>query len=383
MSRTLTTQVQYALLPLVMLAAVLAMAAGGAWMYLVVLLPTVLATFVDELTGDQKDDGTYLAAILNFYLLSCLPLVALIAALAAYYSGGVGPLSGALEALFGGVGFDLAANRAATSGLEVTAAILGCGLLMGAGAVNVAHELTHRANARDYIVGRWLLAYTYDTTFAIEHVHGHHRNVGTKADPATARRGEYVLAFVVRSTVGAFVNAFKIEAERAEKRGYPVLSFQNRAIRGQLMTLALIVLHYLIAGWLGVLFFTIVGLQGKLYLELVNYVEHYGLVRKPGTRVEPRHSWNCNRYVSNAMLFNLPRHSHHHQFANRPFWQLESLDGAPTMPHGYLTMLIIALYPPLWNAKVEPLLAAWEEGLATEDERALIAEDKRRLGWAA
>ena len=379
MPNQLVAHIQYALLPVVLLGAIFALAAGGAWAYVVLVLPTILATFVDEFTGDQSEDTQSFQFLLNAYLLSCLPLVALLSFVIAFYAGGAGNFADGIAQFFAVFGLDLHANRAATSDLEFTAAIFGAGLLMGAGAVNVAHELTHRSNARDYITGRWLLAFTFDTTFAIEHVHGHHRTVGTKEDPATSRRGEYVLAFVLRSTIFGFLGAFKIEAERAKKRGYSVLSWKNRATRGQFMTIALLAMHYLIAGWAGVLFFTIVGLQGKIYLELVNYVEHYGLIRVPGTRVEPRHSWNCNRFVSNLMLFNLPRHSHHHQFANKPFWDLKNLEDAPVMPHGYLTMLIISLVPPIWNAKVEPLLLAWEENLATEEERNLMAAEREAL----
>ncbi|MEP3231834.1 MAG: alkane 1-monooxygenase [Hyphomicrobiales bacterium] len=382
MSSKLTPHIQYALLPIIMVFCVFAAAAGGAWMLLVLALPTIMATFVDELAGEQEKDHPYLTALLNFYLLSCLPLIALLSIVFGYYAG-VGALSGSIEAAFATIGIDIAANKAATNTFHFTIGVLGAGMLMGAGATNVAHELTHRVNARDFIVGRWLLAFTLDTTFAIEHVHGHHRNVGTKQDPATARRGEYVLGFVFRSTIGAFLGAFDIEEERAKRRGYKAMSWKNRAIRGQFMTLALIVAHYLIAGWMGVLFFVVIGLIGKLFLELVNYVEHYGLIRMHGTRIEPRHSWNCNRFVSNLMLFNLPRHSHHHQFANKPFWQLENLEGTPTMPHGYLTMLIIALIPPIWHAKVEPMLHYWEQELASDEEREIMQAERLELGWVA
>ena len=382
MSSRLTPHIQYTLLPIVIAICLFAVIAGGIWMVLTLLLPTLLATFVDELAGNQEEDHPYLTSLLNFYLLSCLPLIALLSIIFGYYAG-VGILSGPIEAAFAVIGIDIAANKAATSTLEFTIGVLGAGMLMGAGATNVAHELTHRSNVRDFIVGRWLLAFTLDTTFAIEHVHGHHRNVGTKQDPATARRGEYVMSFIFRSTIGAFLGAFEIEAERAKKRGYSALSWKNRAIRGQFMTLALMATHYLIAGWMGALFFVIIGLIGKLFLELVNYVEHYGLIRVHGTRIEPRHSWNCNRFVSNLMLFNLPRHSHHHQFASKPFWQLENLDGTPTMPHGYLTMLIIALIPPLWNAKVEPLLHHWERELASDEEREIMQAERLEFGWTA
>lgn len=142
------------------------------------------------------------------------------------------------------------------------------------------------------------------------------------------------------------------------------------------MSLALIGLHLALVGWPGLLVFVLLGVQGKMYLEIVNYVEHYGLVREEGTRVEPRHSWNCDRLVSNTLLFNLPRHSHHHANASKPFWDLHSIEGAPTMPHGYKVMMLISLFPPVWNAKLEPLLEAWEHDLATDGEKRLLEQER-------
>ena len=156
-------------------------------------------------------------------------------------------------------------------------------LVYGAAGINAAHELSHRTHSfLDQAAARWLLAFTCDTTFPIEHIHGHHRYVGTERDPATARRGEYILAFMVRSTVGCFVNAFRIERERLATASMPVWSPANRALRGQLMSLTYAAGFYWLAGWPGVAVFLALAVNGKMYLEAVNYIEHYGLVRVPG-----------------------------------------------------------------------------------------------------
>jgi hypothetical protein len=125
------------------------------------------------------------------------------------------------------------------------------------------------------------------------------------------------------------------------------------------------------------------GIQGKFYLEAVDYIEHFGLVRVPGQPVEPRHSWNSYRRVSNGMLYNLPRHANHHRFATKPYWQLEVEPGSPEMPHGYLSMMVLALVPSVWERVITPKLAQWDTTMASDAERALLAERGVLIGHRA
>ena len=96
-------------------------------------------------------------------------------------------------------------------------------------------------------------------------------------------------------------------------------------------------------------------------------------MRIPGQPVEPRHSWNCYRGISNGILYNLPRHAHHHRFAMKPFWQLEVEPEGPVMPHGYLTMIVLSLAPPIWHRVIDPVLANWDATMANEAERTFLA----------
>ncbi|MEO0636106.1 MAG: alkane 1-monooxygenase [Pseudomonadota bacterium] len=372
-------QLKYGLLPLILVVSSALLLAGGAWLWLLPIIVVSFATWIDEAFGNLDADHALNPVLMNAWLISCLPLTLVMSLLTSALAGAETGFIAWLDASLLPLGVDFAANRAATSAQELTAAVLGVGILFGAAAVNVAHELIHRADKLLYTIGRWLLAFTFDTTFAIEHVYGHHRYVATRRDPATARRGEYVLAFVWRSTIGQFVNAFEIETKRLSRKNLPIVSHHNKALRGQFMSVALVLLHLVLVGWPGLIVFVLLGLPGKMYLEIVNYVEHYGLVREEGSRVEPRHSWNCDRLISNTLLFNLPRHSHHHANASKPFWELHSLEGAPLMPHGYKVMMLLSLFPPLWNSKLEPLLDRWEADLATEGEKRIIAEERGAL----
>jgi alkane 1-monooxygenase len=130
------------------------------------------------------------------------------------------------------------------------------------------------------------------------------------------------------------------------------------------------------AGLSGLTAYLAAAVIGKAYLEAVNYIEHYGLVRAPGTRIEPRHSWDCYRKASNALLYNLPRHSDHHLHARKPFWELRASDSAPLLPYGYQTMVAMALVPPLFFKTMRPLLHEWDRAMASGAELKLLADGR-------
>jgi alkane 1-monooxygenase len=348
---------------------------GGAWLWAGFVVAVLLATVADEAAGD--DVGAQAgpsATFLNAMLFATWPLMLANGALYLTLWGSGDPLG--LHALAGVAGVDLEAARAASGGWSLLGGALALGLFTGAAATNVAHELVHRTDSpASVFVGRQLLALSWDTAFAIEHVHGHHRTVGTKDDPATSRRGETAYAFVARSTIGQNRAALAFERARLARKGLPFWSPSNRFLTGQIASAVLTLAAVAIAGPVGALVFLACAAQGKIYLELVNYIEHYGLVREPGARVEGRHSWNCARLVSSALLYNLPRHSNHHRFATTPFWRLEVEPDAPTTPYGYKVMILVALVPPLWRRLMHPRLADWDRRLASEGERTLLARD--------
>jgi alkane 1-monooxygenase len=132
------------------------------------------------------------------------------------------------------------------------------------------------------------------------------------------------------------------------------------------------------AGRAGVLAFLAAAAFGRVLHELVNYVQHYGLVRVEGTSIEARHSWDCYRVLSNTMQYNLPRHADHHKFASKPFWELDAAANSPRLPRGYEMMALIALFPASWHNLIDPLLADWDRTLASDTERSLI----RERGWS-
>jgi alkane 1-monooxygenase len=240
---------------------------------------------------------------------------------------------------------------------EIAGRTLGMGFGCGVLGINVAHELGHRHKAYERILAKLLLLSSLYMHFYIEHNKGHHRWVSTDHDPASARRGESLYAFWVRSTVMGWFSAWRIEAARLRKAGKPRWNpLHNEMLRFQLIQLAVVVAVYFIFGPLAMGCFVAAALFGALLLETVNYIEHYGLRRHKlegaatdaYERTLPVHSWNSNHALGRVFLFELTRHSDHHYMPQRPYQILRHHDDAPQMPFGYPAMMVLALVPPLW-----------------------------------
>tara|TARA_B100001179_G_scaffold110116_1_gene78555 strand:+ start:199 stop:1008 length:810 start_codon:yes stop_codon:yes gene_type:complete len=256
------------------------------------------------------------------------------------------------------------------------------GLFIGTMGTVSGHELVHRKKDKfDLFMGNWLLAMSWDCAFAVEHVYGHHKNVGLDIDPATAKRGENIYAFIIRAIVKEQKDAWLIELDQLKRRDMSVLSLNNRMIFGYLRSIIITAISFLVGGIGGMLIFLLCAFVAKSLLEVINYSEHYGLVRVPGEIVQPRHSWNSNSTMSSIYLYNVTRHSSHHEKANLKYWELRAYEGAPMMPQGYLTMLYLAIFAPyFFHRMMAKKLIEWDNKYATEKEKILASEQNKNSG---
>jgi alkane 1-monooxygenase len=249
-------------------------------------------------------------------------------------------------------------------------------LSIGMLGIVTGHELTHRKNNKfDMFVGNWLLAFSWDCTFAIEHVYGHHKNVCLPEDPATGKRGENIYLFILKAIVKEQVGGWKIEINRLKRKGVNSFSFHNRMIIGYLRSLMITMIAFIIGGVNGMFCFLLCALLAKSFLEALNYTEHYGLVRERGKPICMRHSWNSNHLLSSLYLCNVTRHSDHHRASNLKFWELNPCDdSAPTLPYGYLGMLYLVLIAPFFYQKImAKKLIDWDLNYANAEERKLAS----------
>ncbi len=249
------------------------------------------------------------------------------------------------------------------SSWEIVASTLNVGLALGSMGINVGHELGHRAEKYEQWMSKALLLPALYMHFFIEHNRGHHKNVATDLDPASARKGQTVYAFWLRSVAGSYLNAWQLELGRLNKEGLSPWSWQNQMTQFQLIQAAYLLLVGLAFGWNVVLFALATAVVAFLLLETVNYVEHYGLRRRQLDNgryepVTPRHSWNSNHELGRILLYELTRHSDHHYKASRKYQILRHWDESPQLPLGYPGSIIVSLAPPLWFALMDKRVEA-------------------------
>ena len=246
-------------------------------------------------------------------------------------------------------------------GLTIAGLAFAVGWLAGAIGITYAHELGHRPARVDRALAWLLMGSVGYSHFMVEHYRGHHPRAATRADPASARRGESVYAFLPRTLLGGWRSAWRLHAARQRERGWPVWT---GALPAWTVGTALALSALALAGAAPVLaFWAGQALVATCLLEIVNYIEHYGLQRRvTDGSVEPfgyAHAWNADHAWSNALLANLQRHSDHHQHAHRPYPTLRPAAApAPQLPTGYAGCVLLALVPPLWFARMHPRLDA-------------------------
>ncbi|OIQ37046.1 MAG: alkane 1-monooxygenase [Bacteroidetes bacterium MedPE-SWsnd-G1] len=239
------------------------------------------------------------------------------------------------------------------SPVEIIGRITSMGVMCGVFGINVGHELGHRDHRFEQFIGELLLLTSLETHFLIYHNYGHHFDVATRKDPATARKNEWLYSFWIRSQFGSYVKAWQLQTKLLKIKKVSFLSLDNRMLWYTIFQISMCIAIYLLFGMNVLLYFLVAAIFGILLLETVNYIEHYGLWRKQKKSgrfevVNPMHSWNSDHVVGRLLLFELSRHSDHHHRANKPYQILDSHPDSPQMITGYPGMMLLALIPPLW-----------------------------------
>lgn len=329
--------------------AAMGMAWGGWAVFLMPLYTWGLYTILDALLGLNPDDADLKTPEPDLFwyrviTLAWFPLQFLTLAVMLYYVPQAAHLNLAEKAML----------------------FFGMGIMGGTIGIVYAHELMHQSDPLERWLGDLLLASVLYSHFRSEHLRVHHIYVGTPRDPVTARYGEGFHRFFLRVLRQCPVSAWRAEAAMLARKGKSPLSPENPFLRYALLQSAMLLFALWLGGWLGLLLFLFQALVAIWQLELVNYVEHYGLVRQHlgegrYEHVLPRHSWNAAHRASNWLLINLQRHSDHHWKPARRFPLLQNWqeDEAPQLPHGYPVMTALALWPSQWRRVMNPRVKAW------------------------
>ena len=249
---------------------------------------------------------------------------------------------------------------------EKVALFFGMGVISGTIGINYSHELMHQKSRMERWLADILLAMVLYSHFRSEHLRVHHLYVGTPRDPVTARYNEGFHRFFPRVLWQCHRSAFGAEAAMLARRGLPWWHRTNPYWRYAALQAGMLALALVLGGWLGLALFLWQAFVAVWQLELVNYIEHYGLTRRHlgegrYEHVLPRHSWNASHRASNWLLINLQRHSDHHYKPDRrfPLLQTYGTDDAPQLPFGYPLMTLAAMIPPLWKRIMNHRVKAW------------------------
>lgn len=334
---------------------------GGAWTLLAAAVVYLGLPILDLLGGLETDNSTQKSWVFDVPLALWLPLGVAATAWVLWWIATGDP-----------------------TGLECVGIVVSLGAVNGAGGINAAHELMHRQGRLPKAVAEILLYGVCYPHFVVEHVLGHHRRVATPEDSAYSPIGQSLYPFVVSSAARSLISAWKLEGVRTAKRGVSPLSPRNRRLRYPLLQASVCAGIGLALGPLALGVFLGQSLVAIFLLETINYLEHYGLLRReiaPGRyeRVRPEHSWNASQRVSNWLLFNLARHSDHHFLASRHYSELRHYDNVPQLPASYAAMILVAMVPPLWKRVMDPRVIAWNSKGAPTPEVRLAKTDRQAL----
>jgi alkane 1-monooxygenase len=284
----------------------------------------------------------------------------------------------------------LAAWYVATEPMSVASFIgvtLSVGLISGL-AINTGHELGHKKTALERHLAKIVLAVVGYGHFFVEHNRGHHRDVATPEDPASARLGENIYAFALRELPGACRRAWRSEAERLARRGKRAWSLDNEVLQPLVITIPLYAAMVAVFGPIMLVFLPLQAAFGWWQLTSANFIEHYGLLRQRVAdgryeRVRPEHSWNTNHIATNVILFHLQRHSDHHANPTRRYQSLRNFDGLPALPSGYPAMFALSYLPWGWRRVMDHRVLAWARGDLSKINVDPRLSAKRRARYAA
>lgn len=252
------------------------------------------------------------------------------------------------------------------SSVEKVLLFMALGVVGGAIGIVYAHELMHQGPRWERWLGDLLMGMVLYGHFRSEHLLVHHRYVGTPRDPVTARYNEGFHRFYPRVLRACLISAWRAETALLARKGRPVWHQSNPFWRYIGLAAGFLALAGAIGGASGVALYLVMAGTAVLHLEVINYIEHYGLTREhlgdgKYEHVKPHHSWNANHRASNWLLINLQRHSDHHYRPDRrfPLLQAHGAADAPQLPFGYPLMFAMALTPPLWRKVMNPKVRAW------------------------
>jgi alkane 1-monooxygenase len=210
----------------------------------------------------------------------------------------------------------------------------------------VAHELQHRPGEFDRGMARIMMAICGYGHLLLEHLH-HHATVGDCEIGGTPRKNEASYHFVLRNVWQGAKNAWGIEQRRLHAQN--LKWWKNRIVHDYSLALAAAAGFTVLWGSWGLAVFAAQALFAVFAIEMITYIQHYGVSRAPSENIGAQHAWAHNCWLTNCITLNITHHSDHHMNVSKPYYELRCDPNAPYLPACYFVMFIAALFPPVWR----------------------------------
>jgi hypothetical protein len=381
----LLVNLRYFITPVMIFLAMLGIVAGGNWVWLgvVMFVAAIIADWITSLTPvqaapagtDRNGELNGIPWLLNAMMYGQLPVFIMLQLALAWrvyeYVSGV-PI-GSYELL------GVMSVQTGITGLQLIGATASAGIYMGLG-IMFGHELAHTKGAT-FVLSRWMMGLSGIAHFCYAHVYNHHLELGHEDDPATCPRGRNIYMHYLLSHFGQSRFLYLMEKQRLARRRKPFLTYENRWIRGYMMALPTVFLFWWAGGWMGLAVMLAMWIISGFELEVLNFLEHYGLIREKGQPIEYRHSWDIgNSPVTQFGFIEIGRQGDHHDRGETHFWELEEV-GSPDTGLGYYAMFSLLLVPPMFESFIKPHLAKWDAEMASEGERRIAERMNEKAGW--
>lgn len=373
--KKLLINARYCTAPLLILAAIFGIVAGGPWVWSGVVLlgvGVIMDTLIRTQTpgaGFDEAGNTYanpgLQNGLMYGMLGAFVLLQIVLAWRVFqFTTGVPVAESTLLGL---------AIQDGITGTQLLGATISAGIFAGIGII-YGHELAH-TKGFSFVIARWMMALSGKAHFCYAHVYNHHLELGHQDDPATAPRGRSVFAHLPLSGLGQSKFLFTMEKNRLQRLGLPFLTWQNRWIRGYAMSFPTVALFWFAGGWIGVGCLAVLWVISNFELETLNYLEHYGLIREKGQPIDYRHSWDNSTAFTSWFFIEIGRQADHHDRGETHFWELDEV-GAPNCGRGYFSLFALTLMPPVWKRYIGEQLEKWDREMASEGELEIARQMK-------
>lgn len=380
----LIVNLRYFMTPILIIVAMLGIVAGGLWSWLGVgmFLFAIVADWLFSVIPfnlkpagvDENGELNGMPWLLNTMMYLQLPVFMMLQGILIWrvYEYVSGAPIGTMDVM----GIPLTTG---TTGINLIGAAISNGMFMGLG-IMFGHEMSH-TKGWTFLLSRWMMGLSGISHFCYAHVYNHHLELGHEDDPATCPRGRNIYLHYILSHFGQSRFLYKMEQQRLKRLGKPFISPANRWIRGYMMSLPTVFLFWIAGGWTGLGIMGIAWVISGFELEVLNMLEHYGLIREKGQPIEYRHSWDVGESPFTQLGFiEIGRQGDHHDRGETHFWELEEV-GSPDTGMGYYAMFAMLLVPPVWESFIKPHLAKWDSEMASEGERAIADRMNRKAGW--